>query len=112
LIRLDVSQRRHGQSCAVVIGFSQDQTQVFAHVIHRKAKAELVYDHGFATVFKLPALCCAFANHVQHKIHVQLGLESKGHGFAQTLQQAGDTNLVDHFGQLSCATVPHACHRF
>ena len=50
---------------------------------------------------------CALANHVQHLLHVQTGFHAKGHSFAQTLQQSGDANLVDHFGELACATLTH-----
>jgi hypothetical protein len=44
---------------------------------------------------------CAFADHVQHLVHVQPGLLAKGDGFRQTLHQPGDADLVDHLGELA-----------
>jgi hypothetical protein len=67
-----------------------------------KPKLNFIGHHGFAPVIELPALRGAFANHVEHQIHVQPGMLAKGHGLGQALHQPGNANLVDHFGQLPC----------
>ena len=102
-----VDQGGHGQACAIALGFVHDQAQIFAHPVHGKAEVELVVDHGFAAVVHLPALGGAFADDVEHLVHVEPGFLAKGDGFAQALHQAGNAHLVDHFGELAAARGAH-----
>ncbi|MPM46955.1 hypothetical protein SDC9_93662 [bioreactor metagenome] len=103
-----VHQRRHRHARAVALGFVQHQAQILAHPVHREAEIELALDHGLATVFHLPALGGALADHVQHREHVQIGLLAERDGFGQPLHQASDADLVDHLGELARATVANA----
>ena len=50
-------------------------------------------------------MCGTFANDLQHLVHVQPGVLTKGDGFTQALNQAGNAYLVDHLGELASTTV-------
>ena len=57
-------------------------------------------------------MCSAFADHVQHLVHVEPSLLAKGNRLAQALYQPGNANLVHHFGQLTSAALAHVGEGF
>jgi len=58
-------------------------------------------NHGRGSFFHLPRSSRTFGNRVDHFLHVQSGFHAEIVAFREALNETGDTNLINHLGQLS-----------
>ena len=62
-----VHQRCHRQAGTDLVCGGQANSKIFAHPIHRKAKVELILQHGFMAVHHLPTARSTLRDHLDHR---------------------------------------------
>ena len=75
--------------------------EVLAHPVNGETEIEFAGDHGLVAVLHLPGLRGALGDGGDEFFNVELGLLREVQRLGETLDDAGDANLVRHFGELA-----------
>jgi hypothetical protein len=92
---------------AVAARFVEADRQVLAHPIDGETEVELAGDHRLVAVVHLPRLRRALGDDLDRALGVEAGALGEMQPLGESLDQAGDANLVDHLGELPRADRPH-----
>ena len=102
-----VDERGDRQLGAVAVGLGEADAEILAHPVDGEAEIVLAGVHRLVAVLHLPGAGRALGDDVDHLLDVEPGLLAEMDAFGQSLDEAGDADLVDHLGELAGAGRAH-----
>src|SRR5690606_32110907 len=81
--------------------------KVLAHPVDRKAEIVFALVHGAGTVLHLPGTRCPLGDYRDQLFDIETSLLAEMDAFRQSLNKAGNTDLVDHLCKLARADRAH-----
>ena len=95
-----VNEPGHLKCRAVCTSFLQGNSQVLAHPLHSETEIEMVVDHRFPAILHLPGLRGTFGDGANDGGRVEAGTFDEMQCLGQSLDNARNTDLIGHFGEL------------